>query len=95
MELNNLNGSIAYCEAMGLSKCFEAYADDCSTEDICSIGFNAYSGYVYITLENGISICSMLGRSVDYLTNDFENDEELFFNSYEEAENQIRLTDEV
>jgi hypothetical protein len=95
MELNNFNGSIAYCEAMGLSKCLEAYADNCSGEDICSMGFNANSGYVYIALENGISICSMLGRSVEYLTNNFETDEELFFDSYEEAENKTRLTEEV
>lgn len=95
MELNNFNGSIAYCEAIGLSKCFEAYAENCSREDIFEMGFNSNSGYVYIALENGISICSMLGRSVEYLTNDFENDEELFFDSYEDAENQTRLTEEV
>lgn len=94
MELNNLNGSIAYCEAIGLSKCLEAYAQNCSREYICEMGFNSM-GYVYIALENGISIRSSMGQSVEYLTNDFETDEELFFDSYEEAENQTRLTDEV
>ena len=49
------------------------------------VGFNSNSGYVYIALENGISICSMLGRDVEYLVTDFNDGEEHFLDSYEEA----------
>ena len=92
MEIHNLNNP-AYCEAIGLSNVFKAYAEECSREDIMIVGFNSNSGYVYISLENGISICSMLGQRIEYLLTDFETGEEHFFNSYEEAQN--RLTDEI
>ena len=75
----------AYCEAKGLSLVFGAYAENCSREDILQVGFNENSGYVYIALENGVSICSMLGREVEYLYTDFEDGEEYFFDSYEEC----------
>lgn len=76
---------IAYCEAMGLSKVFEAYAKIGGDIMESGIGFNPNSGYVYIVLENGVSICSMLGREVEYLVADVYG-EEYFFNTYEEAE---------
>ena len=80
--------SMAYCEALGLSKCFEAYANNCPAESIeeGGIGFNPNSGYVYIALVNGIQICSMLGNDVEYLVTDYNNGEEHFFDSYEVAE---------
>jgi len=80
------SSSIAYCEAMGLSKCFEAYAN--ITEEIMEggIGFNSNSGYIYIALENGISICSMLGKDVEYMVTDFNDGQEYFCDTYEEAE---------
>lgn len=85
-----LNGfshdSIAYCEAIGLSNCLKAYADNCSREMIYGIGFNSNSGYVYIALESGIQIASMLGREVEYIVTDFETGEEFFYNTFEEAE---------
>ena len=79
--------SLCYLEALGMSKIFEAYAS--IGEEIIEdgIGFNPNSGYVYIALENGISICSMLGRQVEYLVTDFYNGEERFFDNYEEALN--------
>lgn len=81
-----LSSSIAYCEAQGLSLCFSAYAENCAGEDILEIGFNPSSGYTYIALENGVSICSMLGRSVRYLVTSLENGEERSFYTYQEAE---------
>ena len=88
LTIYGLNEHIAYCESMGLSNCFKAYAEFARNEYIMDggIGFNANSGYVYIALENGISICSMLGRDVEYLVTDFNNGEEYFFSTYEEAE---------
>jgi hypothetical protein len=89
IEIIGLNESIAFCEAKGLSNCFNAYAENCSGESIMAIGFNPNSGYTYIALENGISICSMLGQEVEYLTIDFETRKEMFFNTYEEASNNL------
>jgi len=79
--------SLCYLEALGMSKIFEAYAS--IGEEILEdgIGFNPNSGYVYIALENGVSICSMLGREVEFLVTDFYNGEERFFDNYEEALN--------
>ncbi len=80
----------AYCEAKGLSKVYEAYSNKCPREDIMQTGFNENSGYVYIALENGISICSMLGQDVEYLVTDFEDGTEYFLDTYEEAEKKIK-----
>jgi hypothetical protein len=82
--------NFAYAEANGLSKCFEAYADYSTGENILEIGFNPNSGYVYIALEDiNISICSMLGQDVEYLVTDFDNGEEYFFSTYSEALNKL------
>ena len=89
MELYNFDNQIAYCEAMGLSKCFEAYAKNCSSEEIMLIGFNKFSGNVCIALENGVTICSMLGRDVSFSCISI-NDEEEFFATYEEAINYTK-----
>ena len=85
MEICNLSGSVAYCEAMGLSRIFKAYAQYCSSEEIMEIGFNEYSGYVYIALENGIQIMSGLGHIVEYMLTDSRTGEETFYDSYLEA----------
>lgn len=85
LTINGIGDSIAYCEAQGLSKCFQAYSDNCSGEDIIEVGFNCNSGYVYIALENGLQICSMLGREVEYLIVNFMDGEETFYDSYEIA----------
>jgi hypothetical protein len=88
LTINGLQHNICYYEAKGLSLCFAAYSEFAIGECIMEggIGFNPNSGYVYIALENGISICSMLGREVEYLVTDFNDGEEHFFDTYEEAE---------
>lgn len=73
---------ISACEAIGLSKCFEAYGNECPSEVIMEAGFNENSGYVYIALENGISIASCMGQRVEYIVTDFDTGEELFFDNY-------------
>lgn len=85
IEITGLNNSIAHCEAKGLGKIFQAYANACPNEEIMGIGFNPNTGYVYIALENGISICSCLGQQVDYLVTNFYNGEETFYDTYKEA----------
>ena len=82
----NLGDSIAAAEAEGLSEVFGAYANNAAREDIMEIGFNPNSGYVYIALENGISIASMMGRDPEYLVTDMEDGEEFFLDTYREAE---------
>ena len=39
-------------------KVHAAYLRNCHREPIIDIGMNQYTGYVYFTLENGISIAS-------------------------------------
>jgi hypothetical protein len=85
ITINGISESIAYCEAKGLSKVFMAYANECTRMEIMEVGFNPNSGYVYIALEDGISICSNLGNDVEFLVTDFNNGEETFYNSYKEA----------
>ena len=53
--------------------------------DISETGFNQNSGYVYIALENQISICSAFNNEVEYLVTNFDNGEEFFFETYKEA----------
>jgi hypothetical protein len=80
------NNQISYLEALGLAKCFEAYANFAGSEEIMQIGFNHLSGYVYIALENnGITIGSAFGQKPDYITYDFRTGEEYFFDSYDDA----------
>ena len=83
------NVSFAYLESIGKSKIWMAYAENFAGEIIESEGFNPNSGYVYIALENGISICSLLGGNVEFLVSEYDNSEELFFNSYQELENYL------
>lgn len=94
LQLNGFtNQSICTLEAIGLSKCLAAYAEFTPNEYIMEIGFNPNSGYTYIALEHFcISICSMMGRDVEYLVTDFDNGEEYFFDSYEDAvEKQLTI----
>lgn len=47
-------------------------------------GFNINSGYMYIALENGVTIGSAFGQSVDFIIYDDETEQEIFFDSIEE-----------
>lgn len=89
LVLNGFNTDyIAACEAVGLAKIFEAYSNEAAGESIMEIGFNPNSGYTYIALENGISICSFMGGSVEYLITDFNTGKEFFFDSFYGAVNK-------
>lgn len=82
--------SLCYLEALGMSKIFEAYAEIGEQIEDGGIGFNPNTGYVYISLENGISICSMLGQEVVYLVTNFDTGEDTFFDNYKDADKLIR-----
>lgn len=87
--INGVGASICALEAQGFANCFQAYANNAAGEDIIDggIGFNANSGYTYIALENGVTICSCMGQTVEYLVTNFETGEEIFYSNYEEATN--------
>jgi hypothetical protein len=91
MEIYNLENP-AYCEAMGLSKVWKAYAEECSREDIMQVGFNENSGYVYIALENGVTIGSCMGQDVEFIVS--TDKEELFFDTYYAAINNEESEEE-
>lgn len=86
MEISNFD-NFAYCETVGLANCFKALSELAGHHyvDVAAIGFNENSGYVYIALEEGVDICSMLGRDVEYLVTCFETGEEFFFDNYQDA----------
>lgn len=67
----------------------EAYQKWAFKEPIMECGFNMNSGNVYIALENGICIASCFGQSVDYIITDFETGEESFYDTYQDATENI------
>lgn len=71
---------------MLVQRAYKTYAHG---EDIMECGFNKMTGYVYIALENGVQITSCFGQDVDYITYDSETGEELFFDTYKEAYQNI------
>ena len=85
LPIYGLSNSIAYCEAKGISEIFSAYAEYATGEEIIEVGFNQYTGYVYIALENGVQIASAFARGVEYIVADVETGQEYFFDSYSEA----------
>lgn len=83
--MKELINRLGTSDLVSLSKVIDAYRENAHREEIEDIGFNENSGYVYIYLENGLSICSCFGRDVEYLVTDFETGEETFFDDYDEA----------
>lgn len=90
LEMTGFYSYVSVLEAIGLSKVWSAYAKFTAGDDIMAIGFNSSSGYVYIALENGVTIASMLGRSVDYIVTDYNTGEEYFYKTYKTAENKLK-----
>ena len=76
--------SVAYLEAKGKSLVWMAYANNFAGEEIMEEGFNPNSGYVYLALGNGTTIASAFGQDVEYIVYDFETDEEMMFDCYDE-----------
>lgn len=76
--------SFGYSDAKSKSIVWAAYAEHFAGEEIQAEGFNMNSGNVYIALENGVTIASAFGQSVDFYVYDFDNDDELGFDSIDE-----------
>lgn len=81
--------SFAYLEAKGKSKVWMAYAEHFASEEILEEGFNPNSGYVYIALENGVTIASSFGQDVDFIIYDEEEGQEMFLYSIDELNNYL------
>jgi hypothetical protein len=96
METTNFINSLGSADLQSLINVLNAYNSDYSTRqlEIEYSGFNNMSGYVYLALENGISIVSCFGRSVDYLVTNNRNGEEYFFDTYKEALNFLKYGEE-
>jgi hypothetical protein len=81
-----MENSFAYLESIGKSKVWMAYAENFSCVEILEEGFNPNSGYVYLYLEIGVTIASLVGGDVEFIIYDEETDAERFFDSYQELE---------
>jgi hypothetical protein len=77
----NNQTSFGYSDAISKSIVWRAYANYFAGEEIIEEGFNTNSGYVYIALENGVTIASAFGQAVEFIVYDNETIEELFFDS--------------
>ena len=74
-----------YSDAKSKSIIWEAYANYFAGEEIIEEGFNLNSGFVYIALEHGVTIASAFGQPVEFIIYNDETEEEMFFDSIEEA----------
>ena len=83
-EFMNSLGQLDLSSYINVCVDFMKYAP---SEDIMEVGFNTNSGYVYIALENGITIASAFGQEVEYIITNFETGEENFCETYNAALN--------
>ena len=79
--------SLGSADLASFIKVLEAYNDQYETRkhNIECCGINNSSGFVYLTLENCITIASCFGHDVEYIVNNFNNIKECFFDTYDEA----------
>lgn len=80
-----MQNSFAYLDAKSKAVVWAAYAEYFSCEEIMEEGFNINTGYVYIALENGITIASAFGKEVEYIVYDEETGQEDFLSSVKQA----------
>ena len=86
METTNFINSLGSSDLHSFILCLEAYNNlsNGDKEKILEVGYNQYSGYIYLFLESNVTICSRFGRPVIYIVTD-ESGEELEFNTHFEA----------
>ena len=80
-----MTNSLGYLDAKSKSIVWAAYAENFAGEDIIEEGFNINSGYVYIALENGVTIASAFGKKVEYIVYDEETEQEDFLSTVKQA----------
>jgi hypothetical protein len=81
--------SLGYSDALSKANVWERYAKHFAGEEIMEEGFNMNTGYVYLALENGITIASCFGQTAEFFVYDEEKNEEISFLFYEDL--QIHL----
>lgn len=86
-----MKNSFAYLDAKSKAIIWNAYAENFSCEEILDEGFNINSGYVYIVLENGVTIASAFAQDPVYFVNDPNTWEEKEFDSIEELNQYLAL----
>ena len=94
MKIHNYE-NMGSLDKKSLELVWKAYNDTRLNEEILEIGFNLGSGYVYIALENGVQIASCFGQPVDYIVTDYNNGEEFFFDTYDEAYKKLKKLNET
>lgn len=81
----NFINSLGASDLHSFYLCLEAYnnLDTNDREPISDVGFNQFTGYIYLALESGINICSRFGRPVIYSVYSESGDQE--FDTHFEA----------
>ena len=64
----------------------QAYYKHAENEELYEVDYNERTGYVYIALENGVTIANN-SDCVEYIIFDCEAEQEKFFDEYEQALN--------
>ena len=75
---------LSFLESKGMANCWAAYALNTPNREIIEVVFNERTKYIYIALENMVTIASNNGNAVEYLIFD-EDGKELSFDEYDEA----------
>jgi hypothetical protein len=88
MEIQFDTSVMGYQDKESMGKVIRAYMRHTDEEIMCT-GMNMNTGYVYIALENGITIASNFGQKVEYIVTDFEDGEEYFLDTYRQAERKV------
>jgi hypothetical protein len=78
-----------YSDAMSKSNIWERYANYFAGEEIIEEGFNLNSGYLYLALENGVTIASCFGQPAEFFVYDEETEEEISFLFYQDLQNYL------
>jgi hypothetical protein len=96
METTNFINSLGSADLQSFINVLDAYNSNYETRqlEIEYSGFNTNSGYVYLALENGISIISAFGRGVDFLVSNYRNGNEEIFDTYKDALSYLNRYDE-
>lgn len=92
-NLDNM-GSADKCSMFKVIECYKnLYVNNLLDCSIFETGFNQNSGYVYIALDNNVTICSFFNNDVEFLVTNFDNGEETFLDYYEDAVSLIGKLD--
>lgn len=78
-----------YSDALSKANIWERYANYFAGEEIMEEGFNLNTGYVYLALENGVTIASCFGQAAEFFVYDQDTDEEISFLFYQDLQNYL------